>query len=96
MNDPLDLTPKERYVASLNKDVIFAKTLTRTLCYVIPSLALVVYAIVSNDYGYGLVGYGILLFREVVRLRVLKSGLETRQNILNKYEAKLRSKQEPS
>jgi hypothetical protein len=94
MNDPMEFTPEERVGIDIGRDParLFRQGLTRTLFYLIPSLGLVVYAAISQQYGYGLVGYGILVLQELRRLVVVRRGLKTRQRIMEKYEARLRSK----
>jgi predicted permease len=90
--DP-DFTPRERISVEMmrNPDALFRRTLVRTLLYVVPSVALVVYSAVRQDYRFAVIGYAVLLGHQIGRLLLVARGLRTQQSILSKYEARLRS-----
>ena len=98
MNDSIEFTPKEKYLISLYKDPanMFRRSVTSALSFAVPSVALVIYYMVSGDVTAGILGYGFLLFRLVYRLIILRRGLGTLRSILEKYEAKLQKKNEPA
>src|SRR5262245_52074305 len=91
MSDPSDFTPKELFQISLYKDpkVLFSKTLTRTLWYLVPSVVLSVYSLVTGETAYCFFAFCILLFQTISRLVLLKRGSGTVGNIIRKYEAKI-------
>jgi len=94
MSESPQFTATEQAAISVAKDPrrVFRHALYRTLSYLIPSLGLVLYAIVTGEHGYALVGYGILVFQDGQRLVLTRRGLKTKQTIYEKYEAKLRDK----
>jgi len=95
MNESIEFTPKELLTISIykNPDALFSKSIMRLLLFVIPSVCLVGYYIISGDPAAGFMGYGLLLFRMVYRQIILKRGLQTTASIIRKYEAKLENKQ---
>lgn len=84
MNDSPDFTPKEKYLISLYQDpaALFIKSITRSLCVLIPSVGLVTYYICSGDITSGIIGYAILLFHVIYRMTVLKRALGTVSGII--------------
>jgi len=95
MEDPTEFTPKELFQISLYKEpgALFSKTLKRALSYILPSVALVAYSLVTGEAGYGLVGYGILLFQAIYRLVLMKRASGATGVIIRKYEAKIQKLQ---
>jgi UPF0716 family protein affecting phage T7 exclusion len=98
MSDPNEFTPREKYITSLYKEpmVLFRKSLQRMLVFVVPSVGLVVYALITADIGYGILGYALLLFFVLGRVITLKRGLGTVHSIITKYEAQLQTKKDAS
>ena len=94
MSDSNDFTPKEQFQISLFKDpeAMFSKNLIRSLSYLLPSLGLVAYSLVTGKVGYGVAGYGVLLFQSLYRLSLSKRALRTICSIIRKYEAKIQSR----
>ena len=70
MDDPTEFTPKELLQISLYKEprALSSRSMKRALSFIVPSVGLVAYSLVTDTVGYGLVGYGILLFQAVNRL----------------------------
>ena len=95
MNDPTEFTPKELFQISLYKEpgALSSRILKRALSYILPSVALVTYSLVSGEAGYGLVGYGILLFPAIQRLVLMKRVSGATGTIIRKYEAKIQKLQ---
>ena len=98
MSDSSEFTPKEKYQISLYKDPegLFRRSAIRQLWYIIPSIGLVAYSFLGGDVAYGIMGYAILLFRSIYRIALIKRGLLTMASIIQKYEAQLQNKQDPS
>jgi hypothetical protein len=67
MNDSPELTPQEKYHASLYKDPaqLFRRALVRKLTFLVPSLALMIAWFITRDAAYAICGYGILLSEAV-------------------------------
>jgi hypothetical protein len=95
MDDSTEFTPKELFQISLYKEpgVLFSKSLKRALSYILPSVGLVAYSLVTDEAGYGLVGYGILLFQAIYRLILMKRAAGATGTIIRKYEAKIQKLQ---
>ena len=91
MTDPTEFTPKELLQISLYKEpgTLFSRSLSRALSYLLPSVGLVAYSLFTGEVGYGLIGYGVLLFQTVYRLMLLKRGSGATGTIIRKYEAKI-------
>lgn len=94
MSEPPKFTVMEQAAISVAKDPrrVFRNALFRTLYYLIPSLGLVIYAFLTKEYGYALVGYGIVVLQDGRRLVLTWRGLKTKRSIYEKYEAQLREK----
>jgi hypothetical protein len=95
MNDSIEFTPKEKYLISLfqDPDGLFKRAVSRWLWFLVPSLGLVAYSLSSGDISYGIIGYGVLLFRAVYLISRAKRGYTTTAAIFRKYEAQLQAKQ---
>ncbi len=95
MDDPTEFTPKELFQISMYKKpgALFSRSLKRGLSYILPSVGLVTYSIVTGETGYGLVGYGILLYQAISRLILLKRVSGATGAIIRKYEAKIQKLQ---
>jgi len=96
MNEASDeLTPKESFAADNYKDpsATFKRALIRRLCFIIPSLLLMVIWLITNDPAYAYMGYGLLLFQAVQAIFHLKRGLLTTNKVITKYEKKIQDKQ---
>ena len=91
MDDSTEFTPKELFQISLYKEpgALSSRVLKRALSYILPSVALVAYAVVTGETGYGLVGYGVLLFPAIQRLVLMKRASGATGAIIRKYEAKI-------
>jgi hypothetical protein len=96
MNDSIEFTPKEKFQISLYKDPagLLKRSITRSLTYLVPSVGLVVYSYYCGDIAYGIMGYGILLFRAVYQMTRLKRAFLTTASIYQKYEAQLQKRQD--
>lgn len=96
MSDPNEFTPREKFIISLYQqpDVLFRRSILRTLGFVLASIALMVYAFVQGDMGMGVLGYLLLLVYLVIRMIQLKRGVATLQGIFAKYEAQLQNKKD--
>jgi hypothetical protein len=94
MSDPNEFTPKEKFIISLYKqpDVLFRKSVQRTMSFIVVSIALVAYAFVQGDVAMGMSGYAVLLIYLVIRLIQLKRGVQILQSIFAKYDAQLQNK----
>ena len=90
MSESPELTPKEKYHASLYKDPdsLFRRALLRKLSYLIPSVALMIVWFVTKDSAYALFGYGILLYHAIHGIFLMKRGIHTTNRVITKYEAK--------
>src|SRR6266568_991976 len=95
MDDPTEFTPKELFQISLYKEpgALLSRSLKRAFSYILPSVALVSYSLVTGEAGYGLVGYGILLFQAIYRLILIKRVSGATGAIIRKYEAKIQKLQ---
>ena len=93
MNESPELTPKEKFHASLYKDpaALFKRTLARALSYLIPSVALMIVWLITRDPAYAICGYGILLYQAVYRLILARRGIHTTNRVLTKYETRAQS-----
>ncbi len=90
MSDAQELTPKEKYHASLYKDPqrLFRRALMHKLAFLIPSAVMMVVWLVTRDPAYAMVGYGILFYQAVYGIVLMKRGIGTTNRLLTKYEAK--------
>jgi hypothetical protein len=97
MSESPELTPKEKFHASLYKDpaALFKRTLARNLSYLIPSVALMVVWLITRDPAYGICGYGILLYQAIYRLVLARRGIQTTNRVLSKYEMKAQGDEAP-
>jgi hypothetical protein len=93
MNEPSELTPKEKLHVSLFNDpnALFKHTLVRKLSYLIPSVALMIAWLITEVPAYAYVGYGILFYQTVYDLILAKRGIQTTNRVLTKYEKKAES-----
>jgi hypothetical protein len=91
MNDSIEFTPKEKFQISLYKDPdrLFKRSVMRSLRYILPSIVLIAYFAYSDQLGFGILGYGILLFQAIYRVSILKRAVQTTASIHRKYEAQL-------
>lgn len=91
MDDSTEFTPKELFQISLYKEpgALFSRGLRRALWYIVPSVGLLAYSLISGEVGYGLVGYGILLYQAIYRLILMKRVSGATGAIIRKYEAKI-------
>lgn len=96
MNESPELTPKENFVASVYRDpaAVFKRTLVRKLSFIVPSVALMVVWLVTQDPAYAYMGYGLLLFQAVQSIFQVKRGLQTTNKIVTKYEQKIQDKKD--
>ena len=95
MNDSIEFTLKEKYRISLYQDpeALFRRGLMQALCYLVPSVGLVAYSFISGDISYGVMGYGVLVFRLVYQISQWKKAYMETASIYRKYEAQLQAKQ---
>lgn len=93
MSDSSELSPKEKFHASLYKDpnALFKRALVRALSYLVPSVALMITWLITKDPAYAYLGYGILLYQAVYKLILARRGIETTNKVLTKYEKKIES-----
>jgi hypothetical protein len=91
MNDSIEFTAREKFVISLYQDPagLFKRAIVRALTYLIPSVGLVVYSYYCGDITFGILGYGILLFRAIFQMTRLKRAFLTTASIYHKFEAQL-------
>ena len=90
MSETSKFTPKEQFQASLYRDPagLYRKTLIRRLSFIIPSVALMIAALITRDIAYAILGYGLLLYQAVYSLVLVKKGIRTTSGMVAKYEAK--------
>jgi hypothetical protein len=95
MNDSIEFTPKEKFVISLYQDPsgLLRRAIVRALTYLIPSVGLVAYSWYCGNIAYGIIGYGILLFRAIFQMTRLKRAFLTTASIYRKFEAQLQRQQ---
>jgi len=94
MNESPDLTPKENFHANLFKDpdALFRRALLRKLSFIVPSVALMVVWLVTQDPAYAYMGYGLLLYQAVQGIFLAKRGIQTSNKVITKYEKKIQDK----
>jgi len=90
MSESPKLTPEENFHANLYKDpaALFRSELTRRLCYLIPSVALMIVWLATQDRSYAILGYGILLYQTVYGLVLVRRGVQTTNRVLTKFGTK--------
>ena len=95
MNESSDFTPKENFQANLYKDpaALVRKMLIRRLSFIIPSMALMIIWLITQDPAYAYMGYCLLLYQAVHGMLQAKKGIYTQRNIVTKYEKKVQDKQ---
>jgi len=96
MNDSIEFTPKEKFQISLYEDPdgLFRRAIGRLVWWLAPSLGLVAYSFYCGEISFGVLGYGLLVFRSVYQISKLKAGLLRTAAIFRKYEAQLQRKQD--
>jgi hypothetical protein len=97
MNEsPDELTARENFAASnyKNAEATFKRALNRKLSFIIPSIVLMIVWLIVKDPAYAYMGYGLLLFQAVNSIFLTKSGLQTANKVITKYEKKIQDKQD--
>jgi hypothetical protein len=95
MNESSDFTPKENFQANLYKDpaTLIRNMLIRRLSFIIPSIALMVTWLITQNPAYAYMGYCLLLYQAVHGMFLAKKGIYTQRNIVTKYEKKVQDKE---
>jgi hypothetical protein len=93
MKDPIEFSDREKYIIHFYRDA--QKSMARSavvedLPYLLPSLACVTLYFWRGALGFGLVGYGILLWRVAHSLFTGTGYAEDFRSIFQKYDAKIR------
>jgi hypothetical protein len=96
MSETPKFTPKEQFYASLYRDpaALHQKTLIRRLGIIIPSVALMIAALITRDVSYAILGYGLLLYQAVHSLVLANRGIRTTSGMVAKFEAKTRDEKD--
>lgn len=93
MSGPPELTPHEQFHAGLYKDParLFRRALGRKLSFIVPSLALMIVWLITRELPYAILGYGILLYEEVLGILLVRRGIQTTNQVLTKYQQRVGS-----
>ncbi len=91
MNQSPELTPAEQVHAGLYRDPsqLFKRALGRKLSFIIPSLVLMIVWLFTRELPYVILGYGILLYEEVLGIFLAKRGIQTTNQVLTRYQQKV-------
>jgi hypothetical protein len=95
MDESHDFTPKESFQANLYKDpsALIKNMLIRRLTIIIPSVALMLVWLATQDPAYAYMGYCLLLYQSVQAIFQAKRGIKTQQGVITKFEKKIQDKQ---
>jgi hypothetical protein len=90
MSETPEFTPQEQFHVSLYRDpaALYRKTLIHRLSFIIPSVALMIVALIKRETSYAVLGYSLLLYQAVYSLVLAKRGIRTTSGMVAKYEAK--------
>lgn len=93
MNASPELTPREQVHAGLYRDPaqLFKRALGWKLSFIIPSLVLMIVWLFTRDLPYVILGYGILLYEEVLGIFMARRGIQTTNQVLTKFQQKVPS-----
>jgi hypothetical protein len=88
MNESTNLTPAEQVHAGLYRDpaLLFKRALGRKLSFIIPSLALMIVWFFTRELPYAILGYGILLYEEILGILLARRGIQTTNQVLTKFQ----------
>jgi hypothetical protein len=98
MDESTDFTPKESFHANLYKDpsTLIRNMLIRRLTIIIPSVALMIVWLITQDPAYAYMGYALLLYQAVQGIFQAKRGIQTQNKVITKYAKKIEDKQGPA
>jgi hypothetical protein len=90
MDETPPLTAKENFYVSLYKDpkALFRGAVYRMLCFVIPSIGLMVGWLISKDPLYAIMGYALLLGNALQQILLTRKGIQTINSTLTKLTDK--------
>ena len=96
MNESSDFTPKENFQANLYKDpaALIRNMLIRRLTIIIPSIALMLVWLITQDPAYAYMGYALLLYQALQTMFLAIRGIKTQNKVITKYEKKIQDKQD--
>jgi hypothetical protein len=91
-----ELSPNEQLHAGLYKDParLFKNMVVRKLSFIIPSLALMIIWFFTRELPYAIIGYGILLYEQILGIILARRGILTTNRVLTKYQTKAQSEAE--
>jgi hypothetical protein len=70
---------------------VIKRALGRKLSFVIPSLVLMIVWLFTRELPFVILGYGILLYEEVLGIFLAKRGIQTTNQVLTKFQQKVPS-----